>query len=168
MTRYYIGLGSNLGDKMSYLEQAVQLLTDIPQTRISSISSAYQSAPWGKTDQPSFLNAVVAVDTDLSAQVLHRYCQHIEQRLGRIRHEKWGARTIDLDILCARDFQCHTETLQVPHPYITVREFVLRPLSEIAPAFMLYGRSVAEWLQKVPKAGQVYPVGRLHHKQVSV
>ena len=132
MARAYIGLGSNLGDREGCLRAALQALRDagvvVPRT-----SRFITTLPVGKTDQPDFLNAAAAVRTDLSAQALLDLLLRIESSLGRVRAERWGPRTLDLDLLLYDDEVIREPGLEVPHPRMHERRFVLEPLAEIAP-----------------------------------
>ncbi|GAB3983683.1 2-amino-4-hydroxy-6-hydroxymethyldihydropteridine diphosphokinase [Spirosoma terrae] len=128
-------LGANLGDRVDTLRKAVSLIKE----RIGSIdqqSSLYKTAAWGVTEQPDFLNQVVRIDTDLTPESVLEQTQRIEQELGRIRREKWGARAIDIDILYYDQRIILTETLTIPHPYLHQRRFTLVPLAEVAPDFV--------------------------------
>lgn len=128
----YLLLGSNLGDREGLIQRAIGRIGDEIGT-VVSVSSLYETAAWGNEDQPSFLNVAVGVETSMTAhQVLERTLG-IEEELGRIRQEKWGARLIDIDIiLYGREVIDDGERLQVPHPRMQDRKFVLEPLSEIA------------------------------------
>ena len=161
MDRYYIGLGSNLGDREELLQQAVQKLALAKDISLMAASSLYETPPWGKTDQPPFLNAVVAVKTELEAEELLHCCQTVENELGRVRHEKWGARTVDLDLLYSPSVECRTAELTLPHPYMTRRAFVLIPLAEIAPDLCIQGRPVRDYLQQADDAAQIRRIGTL-------
>lgn len=132
MTTAYLSLGANLGDRLSQLAEAVRRL-NAPHIRVTAVSSVYETAPWGKTDQPAFLNIAAAVETELAPDALLRHIMHVERELGRVRHERWGPRTIDIDILLYGSEQIHTEDLDVPHPRMAERAFVLVPLLEVAP-----------------------------------
>lgn len=128
-------LGANLGDRVDTLRKAVSLIDE----RIGSVaqqSGLYQTAAWGVTEQPDFLNQVIRIDTDLTPESVLEQTQRIEQELGRIRREKWGARAIDIDILYYDQRIIHTETLTIPHPYLHHRRFTLVPLAEVAPDFV--------------------------------
>lgn len=145
--RAYIGLGTNLGDREENLATARRMLADIPSINIAGVSSMYHTLPWGKTDQPEFLNQVVAVDIRLSAWELFQELMNIEQVMGRVRTEQWGPRIIDLDLLLYGDQQIDEPDLVVPHPWLTKRAFVLAPLLEIAPDLtMPDGRYIREIL----------------------
>lgn len=127
-------LGANLGDRVATLSQARDRVADQIGPVIQP-SALYETAPWGITDQPAFLNQVLAVETVLEPEAVLEQTQAIEQKLGRVRHEKWGARVIDIDMLYYDQQVIHTETLTVPHPYLHQRRFTLVPLAEIAPTF---------------------------------
>ena len=135
----FVGLGSNLDDPASQLERAIAALADVPQTNIARVSSVYRSAPFGPVEQPDFLNAVVQLETRLEAWSLLRQLLDIEQQQGRTRGERWGPRTIDLDLLVHGDTSSDTPELRLPHPGIALRNFVLLPLQEIAPDLVVQG-----------------------------
>jgi 2-amino-4-hydroxy-6-hydroxymethyldihydropteridine diphosphokinase len=132
MVTAYLSAGSNLGDRLGYLAAAVRRL-ETENTHVLKVSSVYETAPWGKTDQPAFLNIAVAVETQLSPADLLRHVMAIEQALGRVRIERWGPRTVDIDILLYGSDTIRTADLEVPHPRMAERAFVLVPLLEIAP-----------------------------------
>ncbi len=129
----YIGLGSNLGDRPATLAAALDALDRLPGTSLVAVSQAYETEPWGVADQPRYANAVAHVDTGLTADQLLAALHDIEDSLGRSRGERYGARTIDLDILLFGDEEWDAPDLVVPHPRLAEREFVVRPLLEIAP-----------------------------------
>ena len=131
----FLLLGSNLGDKKKLLNTACSEINK-QVGQIVRRSSLYETAAWGKTDQPSFLNQVVEVVSGLSAEEILTRINQIEQQLGRVRMEKWGARIIDIDILYYAYDIIKTEKLAVPHPGIPDRRFTLAPLVEIAPDFV--------------------------------
>jgi 2-amino-4-hydroxy-6-hydroxymethyldihydropteridine diphosphokinase len=131
----YLLLGANLGDRVATLARA----TDLIGQRIGTVlqaSGLYETAPWGVTDQPAFLNQVLAVETGLVPETVLLVTQEIEEELGRVRHEKWGARVIDIDMLYYDDQIIRSATLTVPHPFLHERRFTLVPLAEIAPDFV--------------------------------
>ncbi|WP_293306944.1 2-amino-4-hydroxy-6-hydroxymethyldihydropteridine diphosphokinase [Pedobacter sp. UBA5917] len=129
----YLLLGGNLGDREGNLKKAIELL-DQNIGRVISVSSLYETAAWGKTDQPAFLNQAVALETDLSALEVLDHALNIEQELGRVRKDKWGERLIDIDlILFGNEVINIPDKLQVPHPHMQNRRFVMEPLAEIAP-----------------------------------
>ncbi|HBZ76953.1 2-amino-4-hydroxy-6-hydroxymethyldihydropteridine diphosphokinase [Leclercia adecarboxylata] len=134
MTLAYIAIGSNLASPLEQVNAAVQALGDIPQTRVVALSSFYRTPPLGPQDQPDYLNAAIALETVLSAEALLDNTQRIELQQGRVRkEERWGPRTLDLDIMLFGDAQIHTERLTVPHYDMKRRGFMLWPLFEIAP-----------------------------------
>jgi 2-amino-4-hydroxy-6-hydroxymethyldihydropteridine diphosphokinase len=131
----YLLLGANLGDRDATFAMAKNLI-GIRVGKILTASSQYETAPWGVENQPSFLNQVVRINTSLSPMAVLAATQQIETELGRIRHEYWGARTIDLDILYYNDIIVDTTELRIPHPHLHRRRFTLVPLAEIAPDFL--------------------------------
>lgn len=135
----YIGLGSNLEGPASQILHAFHLLHQIPQSQVIQISRLYQSPPMGPPDQPWYVNAVVALKTELSPEDLLSALQAIELRMGRVRQQHWGPRRIDLDLLVMGDTQIDTGRLKLPHPGISERSFVLQPLTELAPNLNIPG-----------------------------
>ncbi|MDP9341319.1 MAG: 2-amino-4-hydroxy-6-hydroxymethyldihydropteridine diphosphokinase [Actinomycetota bacterium] len=129
----YLGLGSNLGDRLANLRRAVDLLGATPGITVVRSSRVYETDPVGGPSQPDYLNAVVEVATELGAVELLRACQAIEQELGRERAERWGPRTVDVDVLTYGREEVHLESpeLDVPHPRMHERGFVLLPLLEL-------------------------------------
>ena len=123
-----------------------EMLAETPGIALAARSTFIGTEPWGKTDQEWFLNAAVAIDTSLSARQLLEVCLGIETAMGRVREEKWGPRIIDLDVLTYGNETIDEDGLQVPHPYIAEREFVLEPLAEIAPDLIIDGKTVKEHL----------------------
>lgn len=153
--RVYIGLGSNLADPAAQLQAAVTALTSLPGSTLIAVSSVYASLPLGPSDQPDYLNAVAALDTSLEPLQLLDHLQQIELQQGRQRKtERWGPRTLDLDILLFGQQQLDLPRLQVPHYHMQARPFVLYPLSEVAPELELPdGRTLHELLQNCPAQG---------------
>jgi 2-amino-4-hydroxy-6-hydroxymethyldihydropteridine diphosphokinase len=127
----YIGLGANLGDRLATLREAVRRLGELGE--VTHVSSLYETAPVGYEAQPAFLNAVVALQTSLEASPLVQQMLEIEAALGRVRTFRNAPRTLDLDLLLLGDVVVTAEDVQVPHPRIQERAFVLAPLAEIAP-----------------------------------
>jgi len=137
----YIGLGSNLADPRAQVERALQSLARLPQTRLLRSSRLYRSAPWGVLDQPEFINAAAALDTALSPHDLMQALLGIEREAGRDRGgERWGPRILDLDLLQYGALRLAEPGLQLPHPHLHERAFVLLPLAEIAPHLDVPGR----------------------------
>ena len=155
MERVYIGLGSNLADPLAQLRSALAALAALPQTSLAAQSSFYASDPLGPADQPRYVNAVAALDTDLSPLELLDALQSIELEQGRLRKaERWGPRTLDLDILLFGERQLDEPRLTVPHYHMHARAFVLYPLAEIAPQLRLPdGRALDELLAACPFEG---------------
>jgi len=150
MVKAYIGLGSNLNDPQSQLKKAIISLEMVPSTTVVRTSSFYKSKPVGPQDQPDYINAVVELDTELSAQVLMDYLQGIENEQGRVREQKWGPRTLDLVILLYGDEIIQGDHLEIPHVEMHKRGFVLVPLDEISPDCVIPGvGSVQTLLQQV-------------------
>lgn len=144
-----LGLGGNLGDPVAAFATVLQRLEAHEAVSLVRPSSVYRTAPWGKLDQPEFLNMAVLVETELSARALLDLCLALEREGGRERRERWGPRTLDIDILTYGGQTIDEPGLQVPHPRIAERAFVLAPLAEIAPGLMIGGRSVADLLEAV-------------------
>jgi len=127
----YIGIGSNLGDKLHHCEKAISEILKIDRHKLIAKSSLFKTLPIGYTSQDWFVNGVIKIETDLEAPELLRTLKAIESQLGRTEIFRWGPRTIDLDILFFDDAEIYTEELQIPHPLIQDRQFVLVPLAEI-------------------------------------
>lgn len=148
----YLSLGANLGARAQALREALRRLAQLPGTRLSRASSFYETTPWGKTDQPPFLNGAACLSTRLAPEALLAACQEIERALGRVRHEHWGARTLDIDLVYGvrggQAVRVATPRLTLPHPYLLERAFVLVPLAEIAPTLVLAGRPIAVWCEE--------------------
>lgn len=139
----YIGLGSNLNDPVMQVKRAVSRLRTLVNSRFIKASSLYQSAPMAAMDQPDYINAIVLLETELSALELLDRLQDIEQEQGRVRDgERWGARVLDLDILLFGEDEIDTERLVVPHYGLHERLFVLLPLMEVEPDLNIPGRGV--------------------------
>lgn len=156
MERVYIGLGSNLATPFQQLRAALAALEALPDSQLAAVSSAYASDPLGPADQPRYLNAAAALDTSLAPLQLLDALQAIELAQGRQRkNERWGPRTLDLDILLFGDRLIDEPRLQVPHYHLHARPFVLYPLAEIAPAGLQLpdGRDLAALLSDCPFAG---------------
>lgn len=145
-----VALGSNLGDKAGNIARAIAALTARGDISLVAASANYRTAPWGNTDQDWFVNAAISVDTTLSPEALLARCLDVEQQLGRVRSEKWGPRVIDLDVIVYREVTMSTPDLVLPHPFMTERAFVLRPIADIAPDLVVKGRTVREWLASLP------------------
>jgi len=149
----FLGIGSNLGDRRAHLADALRQLGADPTVRIAQGSSVYETKPVGKTDQPDFLNMVVKINTTLPPFALLTTCLAIEARLGRERRERWGPRTIDLDVLIYGGKKLNDERLVLPHPRMHERSFVMVPLAEIAPHAVVRGRTAREIAADLGGAG---------------
>ncbi|MDF2929615.1 MAG: folK [Anaerospora sp.] len=145
MTRCYIGLGSNMGDRERYLREAVARLATVDGIQISRVSSMYETEPVGFTDQPPFLNAVAVIETILSAEQLLSACMKVERSLLRVRDVRWGPRTIDMDILLYGNSHICSPELTVPHPRLHERLFVIIPLLEVEPMLTLNGKTLEQY-----------------------
>ncbi len=133
-----IGLGSNLGDRPQNIMTAIEKLGQHKDIQIEKVSSLYETKPVGVTTQPDFINGVISITTSLSPLALLRVCLKVEEEMGRIRDERWGPRNIDIDILVYHDLMMEDEVLQIPHPRLHERCFVLVPLQEIDPRALVY------------------------------
>lgn len=145
----YLSLGSNMGDRIGHLITAVELLERQSGINILNKSSLYTTAPVGYLEQDDFINAVLEIETTLAPKGLLETCQRIEQALKRERIIHWGPRTIDVDILWFEAFSSQTEMLQVPHPRMHERAFVMVPLSEINPELILKDNPVKDWCEQL-------------------
>jgi 2-amino-4-hydroxy-6-hydroxymethyldihydropteridine diphosphokinase len=149
----YLLLGSNLGNREQILTKAIQII-DEKIGAIISQSRNYETKPWGKTDQPDFVNIAISISTNLMPIEVLAQTQAIEEQLGRIRTEKWGARLIDIDIIFyGQEIIDIPDRLHIPHPLVQERTFALEPLTEIAPDFVhpVLGKTVLELLEELKK-----------------
>nr|WP_044620369.1 2-amino-4-hydroxy-6-hydroxymethyldihydropteridine diphosphokinase [Gynuella sunshinyii] len=153
MTTCYIALGSNLDDPAAQIETAFQELDATGHTRLEARSSLWSSKPLGPQDQPDYVNAVCQISTSLMPAPLLDWLQSIERTHHRIKTRHWGERTLDLDILIYGDQQIQTERLTIPHPQMTLRNFVLLPLAEIAPQLIIAGEPVSNRADSIDQAG---------------
>lgn len=151
----YIGLGSNLSDPQAQITTALAKLKQLEQCTVGQVSSLYFSRPMGPQDQPDYMNAVVAIETNLTAIKLLEQLQSIEENAGRVRKDnRWGARVLDLDILLFDQQVINTTRLTIPHYGLKLREFVLLPLAEIAPNLHLPdGDSIQKLANQIEKNG---------------
>ena len=142
----YIGLGSNIETPTLQIQNAISALNKISETKVLMDSGCFNSRPMGPQDQPDYVNAVVEIETGLSAEELLTSCQRIEQQQGRVKKRHWGERTIDLDILLYADQEINTDDLTVPHPGICSRDFVYMPLLKINPELQVPGKGMLKFI----------------------
>lgn len=155
METVYLGLGTNLGDRLAMLRATLGEIAALGT--LFAVSSVYETEPWGDSDQPRFLNLCCALRTDLAPEALHAKLKDLEQRLGRRQTRRWGPRVIDIDLLTYGGRTVATERLTIPHPRIAQRAFVLAPLAEIAPALRIPGldSTVSDLLAQIPEHGSL-------------
>jgi 2-amino-4-hydroxy-6-hydroxymethyldihydropteridine diphosphokinase len=151
----FIALGGNVGDVRAAFDKAIAIVCDGAEVRLLARSADYRTAPWGVTDQPPFINGVIAVSTTLAPHALLTRAQACERALGRNRaqQQRWGPRTIDLDLLAYDDLVLNDATLTLPHPHLFERAFVVVPLAEIAPDRIIAGIRVSDALKRVDASG---------------
>ena len=151
--RAYVGVGANLGDRGSTIRRAVERLGSTRDVTVVRVSTLRETEPWGPVDQPLYLNGVVAVDTGLGPRALLDVLLEVERALGRARSgERWGPRTIDLDLLVHGEVTCDEPGLTLPHPRLHERRFALEPLAELAPDLVVPGRgTVTELLEALDR-----------------
>jgi 2-amino-4-hydroxy-6-hydroxymethyldihydropteridine diphosphokinase len=157
-----IGLGSNLGDRETTLREAILWLGAQRGNTLRSCSSLYETEPFGKTDQGWFLNCVIQIETSRDLQGFFQVLQEGEARFGRVRRERWGPRTLDLDLLFFDDAVYSDAELTIPHPGVAVRRFVLEPLCEVAPDLVhpSLGEKVSALLERLTESSRVVCLGR--------
>ncbi len=155
--RVFLGLGSNVGDRQKFLNLAVTEIKRIPATKLVWASSVYETSPYGNQDQPPFLNAAAELETELLPADLLSKLKEIETGLGRVSHERWGPREIDLDILLYDGLVVSDSFVTVPHPELEKRRFVLVPLREIAPDVVhpVSGQTATELAEACRDVGRV-------------
>ena len=161
--RACIGLGANLGDAVAAVQGALRALDALPHTRVLQASRLYRTPAWGKTDQPAFVNAAAVLDTTLDARALLDAMLGIERDFGRDRatdgSDRWGARTLDLDLLLYGDAVIDEPGLRVPHPHLHQRAFALVPLVEIAPDIVIPGHGRASEIVAAMVTGDIQALG---------
>jgi 2-amino-4-hydroxy-6-hydroxymethyldihydropteridine diphosphokinase len=155
MTEALLALGGNLGDARETLARAIAKLTESGDIRLLARSSDYMTPPWGVEDQPPFVNLCIKVDTALTPQALLARAQAVERAFGRDRagEQRWGPRTLDIDILTYDDLVLNEPELTLPHPRLLERAFVLVPLAEIAPDLLIAGIPVRDALARLDTSG---------------
>ncbi|MEO6457726.1 MAG: 2-amino-4-hydroxy-6-hydroxymethyldihydropteridine diphosphokinase [Chloroflexia bacterium] len=162
----YLSLGSNMGDRAAQIEEAIAMIGRLPETSILKHSPLYESKPWGKTNQPDFLNMVVEISTNIDPHELLHNCKNIEAKLGREPGEQWGPRPIDIDILLYGDKRLKTDTLIIPHQRMWERQFVLRPLANLLPNLVGPDNTpIEKFLQREEIAAQGVREYRLERKK---
>jgi len=149
LTTSYLALGSNVGERLEQMRSALKLLGAAGVTIVTE-SPVYQNRAIGMGEADPFLNAVVEVQTELGPEALLDVCLAVENKLGRVRTGGWSPRTIDVDVLIVGQTDIDTERLQLPHPRIAERDFVLRPLADIAPELELFGQPIKALLERLP------------------
>ncbi len=163
MSRVFLSLGSNLGDRLSNIQQAVSSLAMSNRIKIVKTSSFYETEPWGNKNQEWFINAAIAIDTDFTCEELLEYCQNIEVQLGRIRkeNEKWCQRAIDIDILMYDDKVISSKNLIVPHPLMHLRAFVLVPMLEVKSDLVhpVFKKTISELYDELSNPEDVFLYG---------
>jgi 2-amino-4-hydroxy-6-hydroxymethyldihydropteridine diphosphokinase len=137
--RVFLGMGSNLGDRRRNLIAALRLLDGMEDVQVLEVSSVYETEPWGVLEQPDFLNLVALLSTTRDPYGMLAACGEVEEKLGRVRAERWGPRIIDVDILLFDDLELQEEHLIIPHPRMLERDFVMVPLLELRPQVTLPG-----------------------------
>ncbi len=148
-----LGLGGNIGDPVAAMAHALRSIDDHPDCRVVAVSRLYRTPPWGKTDQDWFFNAAASVETGLAPVPLLGLALGIEQANKRVRAERWGPRTLDIDILDYDGLSIVSDQLTIPHPRMRDRAFVLMPLLDVAPDYRIDGRSLPEWIDEADRTG---------------
>lgn len=149
MNKAYLGLGTNMGDRLEYIESACKLLENCEDINIAKKSRIYETKAWGYTDQADFLNMCLEIKTNLNEYSLLEVCNEIEQKLNRERIIRWGPRTIDIDILFFNDIILNDKNLYIPHPRISERAFVLIPLMDLNKDLKIKGINIEDYLNSL-------------------
>ena len=162
MSKVFVGVGSNLGDREFLIRKAVESMRDLPRTLVVRVSSLYDTDPVGEVDQPAFLNAAVWLETTLEPRELLWQLLLIEKRMGRVRSQRWGPRPIDLDLLFYGEESVDEPDLTIPHPEAHRRAFVLLPLLELDPDFVhpATGETIRKMIKRLPPNPPVRKGGR--------
>lgn len=157
-TEVFLGLGSNVGNRVKYLNTAIEALHQINEIDMVARSKFYVAPPWGNTEQRAFVNAVVKVTTSLTPRMLLETIKNIEQKIGRTSCEKWGPREIDIDILLYGEESVESPDLRIPHEHLSTRAFVLVPLLELAPDLMHpeKGITLRDLLDRLPETTKIH------------
>lgn len=153
MTEFFLSLGTNMGNRLANLEQAIELICQFSQ--LIKRSSIYESSPLGEIEQNNFLNMILHLKTRYSAHELLEKALASENKMGRVRKEKWGPRLIDIDIIAYGNEVFKDKGLQIPHPEFAKRRFVLEPFCEVAPDFRIDEKTIADYLKDCPDQSQI-------------
>jgi len=153
LTKAVLGLGGNIGDSRKLIAQAIDLLATDSAIEVEAASGLYETPPWGKLDQPPFLNAAVLIETSYSPRRLLEAILGVERQLGRERTDRWGPRTIDIDILLFGGAKVDEPGLTIPHLNLTERAFALVPLIDVMPDAMIFDRPATAWLAELDSSG---------------
>lgn len=164
MAKVFLSLGSNIGDRLANITQAVSLLTMAEKIKVVKSSSFYETEPWGNKNQNWFVNAVIEIETELSPEELLMFCQNIERQLGRIRkeNEKWAERTIDIDILMYNnEIISIGDILNIPHYFMHLRAFVLVPMLEVNPDLIhpVFNKTITQLYDELEEPEDVFLYG---------
>ena len=162
--RAYIGLGANIGDRETTIRRAIELVGEAQDVDVVAVSALRETEPWGPVEQPPYVNGVAVVETELEPRALLDVLLEVERRLGRVRAagERWGPRTVDLDLLLFGDLVVDEPGLSVPHPWLHERRFVLEPLAELAPDAVVPGRGRVSELLDALDGGSPAQAGPVH------
>ena len=163
MSTVVLGLGTNMGDKLKNLNEAVHAISLLPDTEVDRISGVYITKPWGFTDQDDFYNAVITIETSLSPHAVLGACLGIEAAMGRVRRQKNGPRIIDIDILLYESYFSDSFELTLPHPRIKERAFVMVPLLELFPSGRAPGLYFSPWLKEIGTQGVEKTEAEIRH-----
>ena len=166
MARVFLSLGSNMGDRSGNISQAVSLLSISDRVKVVKTSSFYETEPWGNKSQPWFVNAALAIDTDYTPHELLNYCQNIEHQMGRIRkeNEHWGQRAIDIDILLYDNLVISLDNfLNIPHPLMHLRAFVLVPMLEVKADLIhpVFNKTISQLYDELENPEDVFLYGTI-------
>jgi 2-amino-4-hydroxy-6-hydroxymethyldihydropteridine diphosphokinase len=153
VVRAALGLGSNLGDRRRFLDDALTTIGSAPGIDVVAVSPVVETEPVGGPEQPEYLNVVAVLDTSLTPDDLLDLAQRCERDAGRVRDVRWGPRTLDVDVLAYDDVEVESPTLTLPHPRATERAFVMVPWAVVDPGFVVSGRRVAEWAHLLGGSG---------------
>lgn len=162
MARVHVAFGGNVGAVEETLRRALEAVAKLPRTRLRRVSPLYRTAPVGVTDQPEFVNGAVEVETGLAPEAFLAELLSIERSLGRTREVRWGPRTVDLDVALWEDLVIRTPALEVPHPRLHERAFVLAPLADLAPEARhpVLGATIRDLLEALGPSAGVHCLGR--------